>query len=116
MKYRLKNQALQEALDKVTNGAFSELLVDVESLEIEVNGKTISLELEPFTEYDPNTWNEWPEAKAPEGVLMRVELLDQNGELVRKCAAFQKRSWYDPYFPGFPLTNVKRFRPWEDEE
>lgn len=38
MRYRLKNRALQAALDKATNGAFSELLLECEGVTIEVNG------------------------------------------------------------------------------
>lgn len=60
MRYRLKNQALQAALDKATNGAFSELLIDCEGVEIEVNGVKLEIEMDPVKEFDPTKWNEWP--------------------------------------------------------
>lgn len=129
MKYRLKDRELQQALDKQTNGAFSELLVDVESLEIEVNGKTIALELEPFHEYDPYAWNEWPDVEPPKDARMRIEVKEPDKNLdtpeprfgkvrERCCAKFDGQYWIrsNGLIVLLHGGETVRFRPWDDPD
>lgn len=129
MKYRLKDRKIQQALDEMTNGAFSEILVDVESLEIEVNGKTIALELEPFREYDPHAWNKWPDVTPPEGVLLRIEVKGPDENLnspeprfgkvrERCCAKFDGKYWIrsNGLIVLLHGGETVRFRPWDDPD
>lgn len=135
MRYRLKNQALQAALDKATNGAFSELLIDCEGVEIEVNGVKLEIEMDPVKEFDPTKWNEWPGVEPPRDVPLRLEVREPDEDLdtpeprfgkIRKkaCACFDGNDWF--YWPGRSFSSyisigkgdVVRFRPWvgPDEE
>lgn len=129
MRYRLKNRALQAALDKATNGAFSELLRDCEGAEIEVNGVKLELEAEEVKEFDPTKWNIWPGVEPPKGVPLRIEVRDADkvldtpehwiGKIRKKaCACFDGYDWF--YWPGVHFGaeidiekgEVVRFRPW----
>lgn len=135
MRYRLKNRALQAALDKATNGTFSELLLDCEGVEIEVNGVKLEIEPEPLKEFDPTKWNEFPGVEPPQDVPLRLEVREPDEDLdtpeprfgkIRKkaCACFDGNNWF--YWPGRSFTSyisiekgdVVRFRPWvgPDEE
>lgn len=135
MRYRLKNRALQAALDKATNGAFSELLIDCEGMEIEVNGVQLEIETDPVKEFDPTKWNEWPGVEPPRDVPLRLEVREPDEDLdtpeprfgkIRKkaCACFDGNDWF--YWPGRSFSSyisigkgdVVRFRPWvgPDEE
>ena len=135
MRYRLKNRALQAALDKATDGAFSELLLDCEGVEIEVNGVKLEIEKEPIKEFDPTKWNKWPGVEPPRDVPLRLEVREPDEDLdtpeprfgkIRKkaCACFDGNDWF--YWPGRSFSSyisigksdVVRFRPWvgPDEE
>lgn len=102
MKYRLKDRALQEKLDAISDGDFSKQLQDaytsqvfldclcvnfggeVEQIEM-VGGlypgrllaRFHTSEIEEVHEYDPKRWNEWPNKEPPRNKLMRVEVLTE---------------------------------------
>lgn len=135
MRYRLKNRALQAALDKATDGAISELLMDCEGVELEVNGVKLEVEAEEVKEFDPTKWNLWPDVEPPKGVPLRLEVREPDEDLdtpeprfgkIRKkaCACFDGNDWF--YWPGRGFSSyvsiekgdVVRFRPWvgPDEE
>ena len=74
-------------------------------------------DIERFVEYNPKTWNEFPEVEPPEGVWMRVEWRD--GAVVRRDVA-RYVAWGDTN--EFVWTNrgvicdVERFRPWLNDD
>ena len=120
-KFRLKDQELQAKLDELTNGEFSASLKgNIEPTDyyrrFNVDGIGVisvmlnSSCLEERFDYDPRSWNPFPEVTPPEGVLMRVEELDGTC-----CAgAYIDGGWHIDGRDD--LGCVKRFRPWEDEE
>lgn len=83
--YRLRDRKLQQKLDELSHGAFSEMLKTMGRFLVEKPATNIQLgesrfsvtlfkedfEVEP--EYDPDDWNVFPDVTPPEGVLMRVE-------------------------------------------
>lgn len=136
MKYRLKDRALQKQLDAISGGDFSQRLQDPAKSEKgfavaygdfpEINGlRHLSLfladEIEEVPEYDPNAWNEWPDAEPPCDVLLRIECYyeddepDENGQpniRYRGCLKYSK-----DYGFGITLNQSEkpqriRFRPW----
>ena len=119
-KYRLKDRDLQAKLDELTNGEFSASLKgNIEPTDyyrrFNVDGIGVisvmlnSSCLEERFDYDPRSWNPFPEVTPPEGVLMRVEELDGTC-----CAgAYIDGGWHIDGRDD--LGCVKRFRPWEDE-
>ena len=74
-------------------------------------------ELVNIPEYNPHSWNKYPEVTPPEGVLMRVEFT-LDGILYRNCSSFEKGAWRitKKGYPSYDITldNVVRFRPWEN--
>ncbi len=126
MKYRLKNRELQAKLDELTNGEFSASLKgNIEPTDyyrrFNVDGIGVisvmlnSSCLEERFDYDPRSWNPFPEVTPPTYVDMRVEIKDGRGYM----------AWWDGhdwrignhnYSDDDYLNAVKRFRPWEDEE
>ena len=81
--YRLKDRKLQEKLDELSNGTFSEMLKTMGRFLVEKPATNIQLGESRFTvtlfkedfviapEYDPNDWNVFPDVTPPEGVMMR---------------------------------------------
>lgn len=71
-------------------------------------------ELEDIPEYNPKTWNSYPEVIPPENVLMRVEC-DNN---MHTALIYKNNHWQfesGEHFSSFEkIYKVKRFRPWED--
>lgn len=142
MKYKLKNKDLQMMLDKLTEGKFSKSLeegidpsdyfrrFDVKGIQ----GMSISLNhdnLEGIKEYNPSTWNVWPEIKPPKNKLMRLEIWEpaknvdtpesvQSYVRERLCAFFNEYSWVDSdgyIIEDYRLKNKKvLFRPWVDPD
>lgn len=124
MKYRLKDRQLQAKLDELTNGEFSASLKgNIEPTDyyrrFNVDGIGVisvmlnSSCLEERFEYDPRSWNPFPEVTPPTCVDMRVEIKDGRGYM----------AWWDGHdwrignhnFSDDDYLNaVKRFRPWED--
>ena len=127
MKYRLKDQELQKKLDEISGGSFTEYLESVKKPSCIVflarnNGPAMSVmltrtDIEPFTKYNPNDWNSFPEVTPPEGVPMRVEVeYESFSNIYKLCATFKEGIWYREN--GQPIdfyvnAKVKRFRPWE---
>lgn len=141
--YRLKDRALQEKLDELTDGDFSKGLAetmneDQSSLpHISVDcGKWINPqaherfalfrfriflgkdEIEAIPVYDPKAWNEYPAVEPPEGVWMRLEV-EFCGKKYGHKARFSSGSWRDDWNVFAwekPLQRTVRFRPWDDDE
>lgn len=135
MTLHLKDRAIEQKLNELSNGEFSKILNKEADTK---NGdclcftidKKEDIELSVFLrpeaiepEYDPHKWNEYPAVTPPEGVLMRVEcfyLIFR--KLCRTCAIFCNGQWFVELAgeadTEVPLENtmikVKRFRPWED--
>ena len=120
MKYRLKNCELQRKLDDLTNGEFSASLkgsidptdyyrrFNVDGIGV-ISVMLNSSCLEERFDYDPRSWNPFPEVTPPEGVLMRIEELDGTC-----CAgAYIDGGWHIDGRDD--LGCVKRFRPWDEE-
>lgn len=127
MKYRLKDQELQSKLDELTNGEFSASLKgNIEPTDyyrrFNVDGIGVisvmlnSSCLEERFDYDPRSWNPFPEVTPPEGVLMRVEFENKYGGKQKMCANFVDGDWVG--FDGYTFEEVDnvRFRPWEEEK
>ena len=119
MIYRLKDRALQNHLDAISNGDFSHRL-QTELQDIRGNGTTdadyriffgfmsgraelvnrfsmllYDHEIEAIQEYNPDDWNNYPEVTPPEGVLMRVEVEYPEGDVLRQCAIFEDGIWWN---------------------
>ena len=126
MKYRLKNCELQRKLDELTNGEFSASLKgNIEPTDyyrrFNVDGIGVisvmlnSSCLEERFDYDPRSWNPFPEVTPPEGVLMRVEFIWNDGSPGRCCGKLWNGVWVSSDDLNLEIECVKRFRPWEDE-
>lgn len=140
--YRLKDKEFQKKLDELTDGDFSKKLMkplsrclpDVYVVECGdvINKKLKSRywvprfcvhfkenELEKIHEYDPNSWNDYPEIKPPEGVWMRLEV-NFEGEKSGCMAIFSEGIWMDNWRKFDPQDKLHprkiRFRPWDDDE
>lgn len=127
MKYRLKDRELQAKLDDLTNGEFSASLKgNIEPTDyyrrFNVDGIGVisvmlnSSCLEERFDYDPRSWNPFPEVTPPEGVLMRVEFIWNDGSPGRCCGKLWNGVWVSSDDLNLEIECVKRFRPWEDEE
>lgn len=133
--YRLKDQELQRKLDEISNGDFSlklqekpESPLSPDFVEVGFSrekGKVVRCftatfrfdDIEEVPEYDPNSWNRFPEVTPPEGVWMRVETDMGFGFKAR----FQFGDWLDNrndiVGPPDGIDGAAvRFRPWEDPE
>ncbi len=126
--YRLRDRKLQQKLDELSNGAFSEMLKTMgkflakkpaTNVQLGESRFTVTLFKEDFEiapEYNPNEWNSYPDVTPPEGVLMRVEF-EFEGILRRNCAIFENGAWRitenGKASYAVTLDDVKRYRPWE---
>ncbi len=126
--YRLRDRKLQQKLDELSNGAFSEMLKTMgkflakkpaTNVQLGESRFTVTLFKEDFEiapEYNPNEWNSYPDVTPPEGVLMRVEF-EFEGILRRNCAIFENGAWRitENGKASYVVTldDVKRYRPWE---
>ena len=129
MTLHLKDRAIEQKLNELSNGEFSKILNKEADTK---NGDCIcftidkkeDIELSVFIrpeaiepEYNPHSWNEYPAVTPPNGVLMRVEFI-LDGILYRNCSVFEKGAWCIPKNgnPSYDITlvGVKRFRPWDD--
>lgn len=127
--YRLRDRKLQQKLDELSHGAFSEMLKTMGRFLVEKPATNIQLGTSRFTvtlfkedfevepEYDPNDWNSYPDVTPPEGVWMRTEHRDETdppGILRKVGAVFQNGAWRNSTGEAYPsYISVKRFRPWE---
>lgn len=133
MKYNLKNKELEDFLNKFVNDfdkSFqndcreqydddcSIVMVYLNHSPIESIGIKKS-DIREYSEYDPNTWNEYPEVTPPEGVLMRVEAgATGDRRSIKSCAVFVDGDWCEPNSkrdPSLIKAWITRFRPWEDD-
>lgn len=113
-------EKLNEACEKLDNnkdGDFPEhkrfaITLGNNNIDVIFNGSHVKKR----SDYDPKIWNEYPEVTPPEGILMRVETAFDSATY-RECAIFDKGAWKKDR-DGKPthllLSEVKRFRPWED--
>ena len=146
MTFRLKDKALQKKLDEISNGDFSRALKEnlfdrpCSPIDCKVTYRVFfgeppdafahrfsavfrDDEVEDVPEYDPNSWNKWPEVNPPYNVMMRLRMKD--GHL--SVGYFKKFSdggrWANQNGIGQILwmglwngagNPVEFFRPWED--
>ena len=125
--YRLRDRKLQQKLDELSHGAFSEMLktmgrflvkkqaTNVQLGESRFTGTLFREDIEIAPEYDPNDWNVFPDVTPPEGVLMLVECIDEDDKTFKTCAEYVGDGygayyWRNEYEIDVP---VKRFRPLE---
>lgn len=100
--YRLRDRKLQQKLDELSNGAFSEMLKTMgkflakkpaTNVQLGESRFTVTLFKEDFEiapEYDPNAWNSYPDVTPPEGVWMRAEVQLNDESRIYMCAAIFK--------------------------
>ena len=143
MKYRLKDRELQKKLDRLFgHQRFSEEL----NAECMITGSrgniTMCLSFDPavdiardrcsyvsfyfmredierFVEYNPKTWNNFPDVEPPEDVWMRCVMTDihHNNRIVRVGAKFSAGAWRDHEGVAFePRFRVDKFKPWDEED
>lgn len=134
--YRLRDRMLQQKLDELSHGAFSEMLKTMGRFLVEKPATNIQLGESRFTvtlfkedfviapEYDPNDWNVFPDVTPPEGVMMRCiiktpgrNLDGPEPELPKICArtsgVWDGRRWH--FFGHGDLREgcTVEFRTWE---
>lgn len=96
MTIRLKERLLEEKLNRFSDGCFSKRLniahtfkdikskrlyevrfpLYLEGEKIHVNIIFEESDVEEVPEYDPNSWNKWPEVTPPYNVMMRLKMKD----------------------------------------
>lgn len=127
--YRLRDRKLQQKLDELSHGAFSEMMKTMSKfmatkstthVQLGESRFTVTLHKQDFEispEYNPNAWNVYPDVTPPEGVWMRTEHRDETdppGILRKVGAVFQDGAWRNSTGEAYPsYIRVKRFRPWE---
>nr|DAE90762.1 MAG TPA: hypothetical protein [Caudoviricetes sp.] len=127
--YRLRDRKLQQKLDELSHGAFSEMMKTMGKfmatkstthVQLGESRFTVTLHKQDFEispEYNPNAWNVYPDVTPPEGVWMRTEHRDETDPpgIFRKVGAvFQDGAWRNSTREAYPShIRVKRFRPWE---
>lgn len=125
--YRLRDRELQQKLDEISGGCFTEALESIKKpscivFQARNGGPAMSVNLtrqdiEQFLEYNPNAWNSYPDVTPPEGVWMRTEHRDETDPpgIIRKVGAvFQDGTWRSSTGEAYPsYISIKRFRPWE---
>ena len=145
MKYRLKDKELQKKIDEISGGDFTrklegnsktyarefknygnDIAVRVEFGEKSLNAGRFHVFLsiddveQIQEEYDPHAWNDYPEVKPPEDVLMATEFYWSQKDFeeecpCRSCWMFKNGKWH--WMDGrdcpvdYGLKNI-RFRPW----
>lgn len=127
--YRLRDRKLQQKLDELSHGAFSEMMKTMGKfmatkstthVQLGESRFTVTLHKQDFEispEYNPNAWNVYPDVTPLEGVWMRTEHRDETdppGILRKVGAVFQNGAWRNSTGEAYPsYISVKRFRPWE---
>lgn len=145
MKYRLKNKELQRKLDEISNGNFSTQLQDVWSKNEDRSVATFDFgdylrddsiwrkftatiyedEIEEVPEYDPTTWNEWPDVEPPRNKLLRTEILTERIDWdtpeprggqsrFKGSGIFDGTEWYFYDATTRKEGETVRFRPWDE--
>lgn len=123
--YRLRDRKLQQKLDELSHGAFSEMMKTMGKfmatkstthVQLGESRFTVTLHKQDFEispEYNPNAWNSYPDVTPPEGVLMRVEFIWNNGARGKCCGVYRNGVWSNSEDRDCEIENVKRFRPLE---
>lgn len=134
--YRLRDRKLQQKLDELSNGAFSEMLKTMGRFLVKKQATNVQLGESRFTvtlfredieiapEYDPNDWNVFPDVTPPEGVLMRCVIkkpgrnLDSpEPELPKICArtsgVWDGKRWQFFGHGSLCEGSTVEYRPWE---
>lgn len=102
--YRLRDRKLQQKLDELSKGTFSELIAtsgaifarEDKSLLKLGNGRFIVvLHKEDFEAiYNPDAWNNYPEVTPPEGIPLRIQI-SRGHALIRFFAYYKDSRFYD---------------------
>lgn len=139
MKYKLKDSELHKKLDEISDGAFTRALnspevftqaggcvgegSDVLSVHFGkfkdkyFKGNRLILrihlnEIEESPEYNPNTWNSYPDVTPPEDEWMRCE---RNGyKFCARHVAIGEEQTYKWLDDENYEQDVEYFRPWDD--
>lgn len=134
--YRLRDRKLQQKLDELSHGAFSEMLKTMgrflaqkpaTNIQLGESRFTITLFKEDFViapEYDPNDWNAYPDVTPPEGVMMRCiiktpgrNLDGPEPELPKICArtsgVWDGRRWQFFGYGSLCEGSTVEYRTWE---
>lgn len=134
--YRLRDRKLQQKLDELSNGAFSEMLKTMgkflaqkqaTNVQLGESRFTVTLFKEDFViapEYDPNDWNSYPDVTPPEGVMMRCiiktpgrNLDGPEPELPKICArtsgVWDGRRWQFFGYGSLCEGSTVEYRTWE---
>lgn len=134
--YRLRDRKLQQKLDELSHGAFSEMLKTMGRFLVKKQATNVQLGESRFTvmlfredieiapEYAPDDWNVFPDVTPPEGVMMRCiiktpgrNLDGPEPELPKICArtsgVWDGRRWH--FFGHGDLREgcTVEFRTWE---
>lgn len=144
MKYRLKSKYIQKRLDEISLGDFTLRLQESVREGVpcicvmfgEFPQFTATFDRKEIEEipaiYDPTTWNEWPNAEPPSGVLMRVEIFPKEGYLADRMITISDNAcshrimtcarwvgWWvlsdNTHLDARKIERL-RYRPWEFEE
>lgn len=136
IKYGLKEENLLNKLDEWNGWLFRYKLRQVcenhyqddsEFVVLEVGRLRIpKSEISVDAQYDPRSWNEYPQVTPPDGIAMRVELLETRWAGENKIGIlgyFFNGDWYCKAVPFNGETlyqnkiceKVLRFKPWDDE-
>ncbi len=134
--YRLRDRKLQQKLDELSNGAFSEMLKTMGKFLAQKTATHVQLGESRFTvtlfkedfetepEYDPNDWNVFPDVTPPEGVMMRCiiktpgrNLDGPEPELPKICArtsgVWDGRRWQFFGYGSLCEGSTVEYRTWE---
>lgn len=134
--YRLRNHKLQQKLDELSNGAFSEMLKTMGKfmatkstthVQLGESRFTVTLHKQDFEispEYNPNAWNSYPDVTPPEGVMMRCiiktpgrNLDGPEPELPKICArtsgVWDGRRWQFFGYGSLCEGSTVEYRTWE---
>ena len=140
MKYRLKNQDLQQRIETFLGKEFFEEVLRKGNVEdglltvyadlSETSYVDIEIDvddIEAIPEYDPDNWNDFPAVTPPEGEWMRIECVETDESGMPESIGIRSRyirsyvtgefqwtgidgEWLDDYY------KVVRFRPWDSEQ
>lgn len=134
--YRLRDRKLQQKLDELSHGAFSEMLKTMGKFLAQKTATHVQLGESRFTvtlfkedfetepEYDPNDWNVFPDVTPPEGVMMRCiiktpgrNLDGPEPELPKICArtsgVWDGRRWQFFGYGSLCEGSTVEYRTWE---
>lgn len=134
--YRLRDRKLQQKLDELSHGAFSEMLKTMgrflaqkpaTHVQLGESRFTVTLfkeDLEIAPEYNPNDWNVFPDVTPPEGVMMRCiiktpgrNLDGPEPELPKICArtsgVWDGRRWQFFGYGSLCEGSTVEYRTWE---